>query len=225
MITSTQIKEIFTSIQGEGPYLGFNQLFIRFSGCNLKCAYCDTEHKENTTCYTPQTLMETISKFNLNSIHSISLTGGEPLLHAEFLNQFLPLTHNKIYLETNGTLIEPLAKVAKYIDIAAIDIKLNSISNQGNLFVTHDKFIEIAKKNNLETFVKVVFDKNIEEEEIKNCALICKKHNIQLILQPVMINNSLTIKGIELNDILNEFLKYYQNVRLIPQVHKFLNVE
>ena len=39
----TKIKEIFKSIQGEGPYIGYEQLFVRFCKCNLKCGYCDTD--------------------------------------------------------------------------------------------------------------------------------------------------------------------------------------
>ena len=46
MATVTKINEIFSSIQGEGLYIGSKQLFIRFCGCNLKCNYCDTNHKE-----------------------------------------------------------------------------------------------------------------------------------------------------------------------------------
>ena len=225
MEKTAQIKDIFVSIQGEGLYVGAKQLFIRFSGCNLQCAYCDTEHIENTVCYTPLSLEDTISKFNLNNIHSISLTGGEPLLHAEFLKEFLPLCKQKIYLETNGTLSEPFERIARYIDFAAIDIKLNSVSNQGSLFATHDKFIDVAVRNNIDTFVKVVFDNNVEQQEIISCTDICRKYNVPLILQPIMINNKLMLKGVELNDILDRFLSCYDKVRLIPQVHKFLQVE
>ena len=42
-----KVKEIFASIQGEGPYVGYKQLFIRFCGCNLNCGYCDTEFDAN----------------------------------------------------------------------------------------------------------------------------------------------------------------------------------
>ena len=225
MSSTAQVKEMFVSIQGEGVYIGYKQLFIRFSGCNLKCSYCDTEHLSGTVCYTPEKLAQEVSKYETQNIHSISLTGGEPLLHAGFLKDFLPLCSTKIYLETNGTLIEPFANVAKYVDIAAVDLKLNSVSNQGNLFLTHDKFIEIAVKNNIETFVKVVFDKNIESTEIENCVNICKKYAIPLILQPVMSANQLTLSGEQINDIFGKFTCEYDNVRLIPQVHKFLNVE
>ena len=73
------IKEIFESIQGEGPYIGYNQLFVRFSKCNLNCKYCDTDFTSDLKEYSLEELLEETNKFK--NIHSISLTGGEPLLH------------------------------------------------------------------------------------------------------------------------------------------------
>ena len=45
MTDKVKIKEVFTSIQGEGPFIGYKQLFIRFCGCNLSCNYCDTDYR------------------------------------------------------------------------------------------------------------------------------------------------------------------------------------
>ncbi len=225
MSSSALIKEIFTSIQGEGLYVGAKQLFIRFSGCNLKCNYCDTNHEQGVTCYTPVQLVESLNNYDLENLHSISFTGGEPLLHAVFLEDFLPLCAKKVYLETNGTLLEPFAKLARFVDIAAVDIKLDSVSNQGALFKTHDTFIALAVKNNIETFAKVIFDNNIDDGEIKECCAICKKHSIPLIIQPKMTGNKMALCSDELIKIFDKFLFQYQDVRLIPQVHKFMCVE
>ena len=91
----TYINEIFSSIQGEGPVVGYKQLFIRFCKCNLKCNYCDTEYKIGSE-YTSQELLKKIStEFDLKTFHSISLTGGEPLIEVEFLKDFLPLVKNQ----------------------------------------------------------------------------------------------------------------------------------
>ncbi len=225
MSKTAQINEIFSSIQGEGLYIGAKQLFIRFSGCNLHCDYCDTPHDENMTCYTTLSLVEKINTFDLKNIHSISLTGGEPLLHMGFLLDFLPLCTNQIYLETNGTLVEPFDNVAKFIDIAAVDIKLNSVSNQGSLFNTHDEFIKIAVKHNVKTFAKIVFDENILNSEIHDSCKLSQKYNIPLILQPKMKKNKICLNGNDLINILDKFLDLYKNVRLIPQTHKFICVE
>lgn len=222
---SVKIKEIFPSIQGEGPYVGYKQLFIRFCNCNLKCNYCDTEFNsnENFEEFTPQGLAEYIKKFDLPTIHSISLTGGEPLLSVSFLKDFLPLTGPaKIYLETNATLADKLIEVIDFIDIIAADIKLESATGIKDTLKFHDKFFEIAKQK--ECFAKVVFDEKITEAEIKACCELAQKYNIELVLQPKMIDVKMSVNIDFAQNILEKFLKYYPKTRLIPQVHKFLDV-
>lgn len=222
MDKSVLIKEIFESIQGEGPYIGYNQLFIRFSSCNLHCNYCDTDFKTSLKRYTPKELEKEIQKYK--NIHSISLTGGEPLLSTDFLQEFLPLTNKKIYLETNGTLFNELEKIINYTDIISMDIKLPSTTGMPDLFKEHNNFIKIAKKHSKEIFAKVVFDTNITNDEINNVIKIAKENNILIILQPKMEGEVLNLKTEFINEIFYHFVAKYTNIRLIPQVHKFLNV-
>ncbi len=220
----TKINEIFSSIQGEGPVVGYKQLFIRFCGCNLKCAYCDTEFAQGET-YTPQKLYEKInSEHNLKTFHSISLTGGEPLLSSEFLKEFLPLVkgQTKIYLETNATLSDKLLEVKELIDIVAADIKLPSATGNDTID-QHRKFFKNC--GSTETFAKIVFDKNIREQEIEVCCKLGSEFNIELILQPKMeVDGKMCVSSEFCNEILDKFTTIYPNVRLIPQVHKFLDV-
>ncbi len=218
-----KINEIFSSIQGEGPVVGYKQLFIRFCGCNLSCAYCDTEFNNGKT-YTPQELYEEItSNYDLNNIHSISLTGGEPLLHTDFLKEFLPLLqgHTKIYLETNATLCENFLQIKKYADIISADIKLKS-STGNDTFDLHERFLE--KTEGIYTFAKIVFDENITQYEIEKSAQIAKKFDIEITLQPKMTDNKMSVSSDFCNKILDKYLSIYKKVRLIPQVHKFINV-
>ena len=77
------IKEIFSSIQGEGPYIGEKQLFIRFCGCNLNCAYCDTNFKKEDTFP-----VYNLNKFYQNPINSINLKE----IVNEFPNETISLT-------------------------------------------------------------------------------------------------------------------------------------
>lgn len=222
MDKSVFIKEIFESIQGEGPYIGYNQLFVRFSSCNLHCNYCDTDFKTELKSYTSKELVKEIEQYK--NIHSISLTGGEPLLSTDFLQEFLPLTNKKIYLETNGTLFNKLEKIINYIDIISMDIKLPSTTGMPDLFKEHDNFIKIAQKHSKEIFAKVVFDTKITDDEINNVIKIAKENNILIILQPKMDGEILNLKTEFINEIFYRFVSKYQNIRLIPQVHKFLNV-
>ena len=140
------IKEIFSSIQGEGPYIGEMQLFVRFCDCNLKCKYCDTNFRKDkaTHQYSAKELAQILLH---NETKTVSLTGGEPLIEVDFLKEFLPLIkkQKKIYLETNGTLTNELASVIDYIDVISADIKLYSATKQENQFEINDEFMSVAK--------------------------------------------------------------------------------
>ena len=216
-----KIKEIFDSIQGEGSYIGQKQLFVRTTRCNLNCSYCDTDFlcDESSQEYGFDEFFE---KLKASDAATVSFTGGEPLLEADFLCEFLRKYKNrlnkKIYLETNGTNAEELAKVIDYVDIISMDIKLKSAAGIEFSLIVFDEFLEIAKQK--EVFAKVVFDENILDTEIKECCELAKKYQIELILQPRMpMSTSLDIEG-----IFDKFYKQYKNVRLIAQMHKFLNL-
>ena len=240
MNNKVKIKEIFASIQGEGPYVGYKQLFIRFCGCNLKCNYCDTDFSAESDCreFSVIELAQEVNKYT--DVHSISLTGGEPLLSVEFLKEFLkelkvksqapsPLegrgegdkSKPKIYLETNATLPDKFLEIKPYVDIVSADIKLESATGI-DTFELHDKFFETCR--GVETFAKIVFNENITDEEIEQCCKLGQKYNLQLILQPEMQKEKLSVTSKFSSQILDKFLQNYPNVRLIPQVHKFLNV-
>ena len=217
-----KIKEIFTSIQGEGPYIGYKQLFIRLCGCNLSCAYCDTDFVINgSTDYTIDELSDICNK-NIDC-HSVSLTGGEPLLHTEVIKELGNKCSLPLYLETNGTLSEELKEVIDYITYIAADIKLHSATGLTPRWEEHEKFLEIASQK--DAFAKVVFDENITDFEIHKITHLCKKFDIELILQPRMTGNIPSISPEFMQEILNKCTKIYPKTRLIPQVHKFINVE
>ena len=221
-MNKVKIKEIFESIQGEGPYVGYKQLFVRFCNCNLKCNYCDTEFSSDKDFkeYDPCLLADKINSFNF--IHSVSLTGGEPLLASEFLKDCLPRINKKIYLETNATLAEKFLEVKPFIDIVSADIKLESATGIRNSYIFHDKFFENCR--GVETFAKIVFNSKITVDEIKSCCELGKKYNIELILQPEMSGDKMSVTSQFASQILDKFIQKYENARLIPQVHKFLNV-
>ena len=208
MKNKAYINEIFESIQGEGPYIGVNQLFVRFSSCNLKCKYCDTDFKTNSREYSVSELQDIIN--TSKNIHSVSLTGGEPLLNVDFLKELLPKVNKRIYLETNGTLYENLSEIVDLVDIVSTDIKLPSATGNKNTFKEHQKFIDIAVNHKKEIFLKVVF---------------AKKYNLVIVLQPKTDKNKLSVNSEFINKIYYKLISQYENVRLIPQVHKFLNVK
>ncbi len=221
MTDKTKIKEIFVSIQGEGLFVGVKQLFIRFCGCNLDCNFCDTDYsRDNSKTYTVEELLEEVNKHS--DCHSVSLTGGEPLLQTGFLKEFLPHCPLPIYLETNATLAGELSEIIDYVDYISADIKLPSCTGEGAFWKEHDNFF--SKIRHKEVFAKIVFDKNITDEEIKESVKLGAKHNIELILQPKNTDSE-TIDIEFAQKVMDKFLKKYKKVRLIPQVHKLVNIK
>lgn len=224
-MTKTFVKEFFVSIQGEGPYVGYKQLFIRFCRCNLKCKYCDTDFLAagGAKEYSAQELFDAISTLDLTGLHSISLTGGEPLLEAEFLKEFLPLVRplGRIYLETNATLPKQFEEVKEFIDIVSADIKLESAA--GVKACRHDEFFAACAGKDL--FAKIVFDSSITDEEISTTAALAKKYGLELVLSPMMLGNKMSVTSEFISTVLDKYLKHYDRVRVIPQVHKFIGVE
>jgi len=221
MIKTANIKSIFTSIQGEGPYIGVKQLFVRFCGCNLACSFCDTDFKaSDSKIYTVEKLIAEVDN-NLDC-HSISLTGGEPLLQAKFLKEFLPKCKLPVYLETNATLSDELIDIINYVDYISADIKIPSATGERNFWEEHDRFFSVAKDKKL--FAKVVFNEKITDDEVGKSAKLAQKYGIELILQP-QFNNNKQVADMKFNQkIFDKYLSKYKRVRLVPQVHKFLDI-
>ena len=97
-----KINEIFHSLQGEGFHAGTPAVFVRFSGCNLRCAFCDTQHQQGTMM-SLQEIVDEINKYPL--VPLIVLTGGEPSLFIDeaFVTELKQKTGKRITIETNGT--------------------------------------------------------------------------------------------------------------------------
>lgn len=244
------IMEIFSSVQGEGAYIGYRQLFIRFTLCNLCCTYCDTVFDMQEYCkvevnsgsgnfnqlknpITVEQLTNIINKLTSFNNHSISLTGGEPLLNSDFLVNFLSDFNKsrydknlKVYLETNGTLYEELEKVISYLDIISMDFKLLSSTNQITPWDKHKEFIKLAKDYNKEIFVKIVINSKFSSDEIEEVTdTLLNFENIPLILQPISAQDkSLIPASFQLLEIQEKFLQKLRDVRIIPQTHKYLNL-
>jgi organic radical activating enzyme len=103
-----RLSEIFYSLQDEGFWTGTPAIFIRFSGCNLKCSFCDTDHQQRFS-EDEAGIYERIKDFTCKRI---ILTGGEPALQLtqDFINFFKGKGY-LIHLETNGTIVIPFAGI------------------------------------------------------------------------------------------------------------------
>jgi len=251
---SANLIELFSSVQGEGLYVGHRQVFVRFAGCNLRCAYCDTPasrrprgtfRAERTpgardfqtlrNPVSPQALLALVLRLETNPglHHSVSLTGGEPLLHADFLRAFLPMLAKgglRAYLETNGTLPQALRKVIRLVDIVAMDIKLPSATRQRARYHAHAEFLKIAARR--EAFVKVVVTARTTRQEVSDAARLIARVSpkIPLVLQPASANLRSQISDLRLHGASPTRLlelqalaqRQLETVCVIPQTHKLM---
>lgn len=226
-----KISDIFVSYQGEGTFMGSRQLFVRFYGCNLSCAYCDTIQSSYKS-FTKEALLGKILDFE-NDYNELVLTGGEPLLHADFLKEFLPLfmrnSRKKVYLETNGTLPLEMAKVSDLIDIVSMDMKLpSSTLIKDDLWKAHAEFLE--KCDGKQILVKAVISDNTTIEDIKQMAGILKAYGkeFSIVLQPIT-DAAGAIKSPD-EEMLFFFKEYIRKETakkavVLGQMHKFMGIK
>ncbi|TGE36829.1 7-carboxy-7-deazaguanine synthase QueE [Desulfosporosinus fructosivorans] len=235
------VTEIFSSIQGEGPYVGVRQLFLRLPMCNLMCPYCDTETKvpgqlrvekvPGTRIFSMldnpvpiDKLLDLLQTFDFSMHHSLSVTGGEPLLWADELQVLLPFLKEKglkIYLETNGTLPEQLLQILPMVDVISMDIKLPFASK--NFWDVHESFLRYSTQK--EVFVKLVVNQDTPLNDLQYaCDLIARVDpSILTILQPVTPTQGiLAPKPMQLLKWQSLLLEKLVNVRVIPQTHVFI---
>lgn len=221
-----KIAEIFKSIQGEGLYLSEKQIFVRFFGCNLNnCSFCDTK-LDSFKEYETSDLFNQIKSYG-KGFHSISFTGGEPLLQKDFLKEVLKLTQKcgfRNYLETNGTLPDELKEVIDYVDIVAMDLKLPSSTGLCGFWGEHRRFLELASRK--EVFLKAVICQSTKVEDLEEALKIIKEINKSavLVLQPNCYENHNQLKD-KLENFKNICANDNVTACVIPQMHKEIGMK
>ena len=241
---AVNLVEIFSSIQGEGLYVGCRQVFVRLAGCNISCRYCDTREsfaipasarieteagsRLFQTAPNPFSLSALISNVEdlcCSPHHSISLTGGEPLLQPEAVIALSSAHTNnaRIYLETNGTLPDALRAVIGSVDIISMDFKLPSAMAGNNCWQAHETFLQVASQR--EVFVKIVLSGETTQAELGRAITLIASidREIPLILQPVTPING--VAPVSANTVLRSqelAMGPLRNVRVIPQTHKIM---
>ena len=240
------INEIFSSIQGEGLLAGRRQIFVRLMECNLDCRYCDTdfaksdvcrlETKPGSACFSTvsqplplQKLMAIMADWLVQlpgAHHSVSFTGGEPLLHADALAEWFPLIRTRIpiHLETNGSMPIALAKVKQHVDYISMDMKLPSTSGcTERLWELHRLFLQEAQ--GVTVSVKVVVGDSTDIAEILTvCDVISAVDPATpLFLQPVTVpGGALGITAAHVLHLQAVASSRLPDVRVIPQMHRSL---
>lgn len=125
------LTEIFSSLQGEGYWTGTPVTFIRFSGCNMNCSFCDTDHRVRFFARADE-VMEKVAE---QGMRRVVLTGGEPLLQIKTENdpllKCLKAASYSIHLETNGTIPLPVRPVSLF-DWVTVSPKGKQVITAGN---------------------------------------------------------------------------------------------
>ena len=198
-----RINEIFLSLQGEGRNAGRAAVFVRFSGCNLRCPFCDTDFKKYDSLEANEIVERIYEACGENPLPSLCvITGGEPSLQldAELIDA-IHATGMRIAVETNGT--KPLPP---YVDFVTVSPKSPFIDNASVVLTEADE-------------VKVVMTENISIEEIRSFeAIKAADYYIQPcdtgFLEP---NRKIIARCVE-------FIKYHPNWKLSLQQQKIINV-
>ena len=211
------LLEMFSSFQGEGPLAGIRQVFVRLSGCHLRCVYCDTPDSwERSASWRLETapgsrsfeeranpveadgVLRIVREWNAKvPHHSVAFTGGEPLLQPDFLRALAAGARAeglKTYLDTSGTLAPNLESVADSIDIFALDLKLPSCPGVRLDWEDARRCLEAVRGR--EAFVKIVLLEDSDPEEVARAARLVREtdRGIRVILQPVTPVSDATVE-------------------------------
>lgn len=192
-----RVNEIFYSLQGEGYHTGTPATFVRLSGCNLKCPFCDTDFRSSTE----MTEEEIVNEVCKNSARLVVITGGEPYL--QLTPSLVERLHEKgkfVAVETNGT--QPFI-YPDLIDWITISPKQAFVGDSGRLAMTNADEL------------KVVFD---GIHEVSDYCVTAAHY----FLQPCDTGDADRNKEI-VNDCV-EFIKNNPKWRLSLQTQKILNV-
>lgn len=228
------ISEVFYSTQGEGKYIGAAQVFIRLSQCPFDCPYCDTDTQDkeyfeiNNHKYINPVSAEELAEIVLkefgagDNFHSYSITGGEPLIHYEFVKELAGILKNKskakLFLETSGLITKYFKELDDIFDIMSIDIKTHSEKVLKNLPVLLET---VNSLKHTDYYLKLLLPEDNAKAIIDYTALELHKYNIKnIIIQPV---DSIITKDI-IDYLYNIYYSKNIEARIIPQTHKILAI-
>ena len=138
-----RIAEIFRSIQGEGQYAGTPSAFVRTSGCNLRCWFCDTPYASWEPEGRRMTWQAVMAEVQRLGCEHVVITGGEPMLQPELVPLTRALGQNGflVTIETAGTVDRPV-----HADLMSISPKLsNSVPKSGRWRERHQRLLERSR--------------------------------------------------------------------------------
>ncbi len=246
-MSSLNVFEVFASFQGEGIHLGKAQIFLRTAGCNLDCRYCDTrlaraavpaarvevepftrKFEEVTNPIPVDRLHRLLHGLWRPGFHSLSLTGGEPLLQAQELQGLLDALGTEcppVYLETNGTLPQAMEILVDRVGIVSMDVKLESVTGEASRLPEHCAFLAVTRPG--QTFLKVVVCEGLDLDEMEEAVIELGSlgRSRRLVLQPVTEGGGAEPPSLEtLREAFAVASRFFEDVRVIPQAHRLAGI-
>ena len=212
-----KIAELFYSLQGEGSLVGVPSVFIRTSGCNLRCSWCDTPYTSWQPEGTEIDLDRIVDEVQAHPARHVVITGGEPMIQPEMV----PLTGRlralglHITIETAGTVFQPVA-----CDLMSISPKLSNSTPGGSFAEPHDRLrIQPAVLQELmaryEYQLKFVVEKPADVAEIRALLEALDAPRERVILMPEGTEHArLVERGQWLAEICKE-----EGLRFSPRLH------
>jgi 7-carboxy-7-deazaguanine synthase len=206
---SLKVNEIFYSIQGESSYAGLPCVFIRLSGCNLRCSYCDTQYAyDEGSEMELEDILEKVGNYNCRLIE---ITGGEPLLQKETPELIRKLLDSgcKVLLETNGSL-----------DISTIDercIRIMDVKCPSSGMHERNDLENLKKIGNRDELKFVIADRADYEYAKKVLELAGRASS-----SSPTVHFSPSFGKIILKELAAWILEDAMDVRLHVQLHKFI---
>ena len=208
------VSEIFFSIQGESTYAGLPCIFIRLSGCNLRCNYCDAQYTWEAG--DPLSIAEIVAQIQAFPCSLVEVTGGEPLLQQN-CRQLLDVLLEKKYqvlLETNGSF--PIGALPESVT-PILDVKCPD-SGSGDSFAPEN--IDAIRKRAVARYsaCELKFVLSSEDDFLWACDFI-RRHQINRLL-PILFS---PVTGrVEPAELADWILKSNLAVRLQLQLHTIL---
>ena len=212
-----KIAELFYSLQGEGSLVGMPSVFIRTSGCNLRCAWCDTPY----TSWQPEgaeiSLDQIINEVRGHPTSHVVVTGGEPMIAPEII----PLTEHlrriglHITIETAGTVFQPVA-----CDLMSISPKLSNSTPTGSFAAQHERLrvnrqVLLDLMTRYEYQLKFVIEKPADVDEARALVSSLSANRQQVILMPEGTDRDLLReRGVWLAEIAKA-----EGFRFTPRLH------
>ena len=231
-----RLFEIFTSIEGEGILYGTKTMFVRLAGCPFTCFYCDTLDAlpmDSGNEYAIEEACNLIEKNLEENTYKVNFTGGEPLVQSEGVLEMAKYVKSKnipTYLESSCYDSKKFSQVLPFIDFVKIEFKTPEAkfvdaNHYSKLIQNALECLKISVDSNKITYIKIVVSAKTELRDFKELLdkifyIVSKKDLTGFIIQPTYgIAEPSLEKLLKFYDLVFPF---YNEIRIVPQLHKFI---